>query len=56
LNTGVLAFMRQGQIYDMTNRHELAIQAYRKAIEFAPQAEAAKESRRYIASPYKRTG
>ncbi len=54
LNTGVLAYMRQGQIYDMTNRHELAVQAYRKAIDFAPEAEAAKESRRYIGSPYKR--
>jgi tetratricopeptide (TPR) repeat protein len=55
LNTGVLAFMRQGQIYDMTHRHELAIQAYLKAIEFAPEAEAAKESRRYINNPYKRS-
>ena len=34
LNTGVLAFMRQGQIYDMTNRHSLAVEAYRKAIAF----------------------
>ena len=56
LNTGVLAYMRLGQIYDMTNQHELAIPAYRKAIEFAPQAEAAKESRRYIGNPYKRPG
>jgi tetratricopeptide (TPR) repeat protein len=54
LNTGVLAFMRQGQIYDMKNRHKLAIEAYKQAIAFAPQAEAAKESRRYIASPYRR--
>ncbi|MCU1262682.1 MAG: Tetratricopeptide 2 repeat protein [Bryobacterales bacterium] len=54
LNTGVLAFMRQGQIYDMTNRHELAKAAYQKAIDFAPQAEAAKESKRYISNPYKR--
>ena len=46
LNTGVLAFMRQGQIYDLTNRHNLAIEAYKQAIAFAPQAEAAKESRR----------
>lgn len=54
LNTGVLAFMRQGQIYDLTNRHNEAIDAYRKAIDFAPQADAAKESRRYITAPYKR--
>ena len=54
LNTGVMAFLRQGQIYDMTNRRELAIRAYRQAIDFAPQAEAAQESRRYLASPYRR--
>ena len=54
LTKGVLAFMRQGQIYDMTNRRELAVEQYRKAIAVAPQSEAAKESRRYIGSPYKR--
>ncbi len=54
LNTGVLAFMREGQIYDLQNRHELAIPAYKAASEFAPEAEAAKESRRYMSSPYKR--
>ncbi|MDQ6675844.1 MAG: DUF3808 domain-containing protein [Acidobacteriota bacterium] len=54
LNTGVLAYMRQGQIYDLTNRHSEAIPEYHKAIAFAPEAEAAKESKRYIASPYKR--
>jgi hypothetical protein len=43
-----------GQIYDMTHRHTQAIEEYEKAIAFAPQAEAAKESRRYISSPYKR--
>ena len=53
LNTGVLAFMRQGQVYDLTNRHDLAVEAYKKAIAFAPEAEAAKESRRYISSPYR---
>jgi tetratricopeptide (TPR) repeat protein len=54
LNTGVLAYLRMGQIYDMTHRHTQAIEEYEKAIAFAPQAEAAKESRRYISSPYKR--
>ena len=54
LNTGVLAFMRQGQIYDLTGRHELAITQYNKAIAFAPQADAARESRRYITAPYRR--
>jgi tetratricopeptide (TPR) repeat protein len=54
LNTGVLAWMRVGQIYDLTQRHALAIEAYKKAMEFAPDAEAARESRRYISSPYRR--
>lgn len=54
LNTGVLAWMRVGQIYDLTQRHSLAIEAYKKAMAYAPDAEAAKESRRYISSPYHR--
>ncbi len=55
LNTGVLAWMRVGQIYDLTQRHNLAIEAYRKAMAYAPEAEAARESRQYITSPYRRT-
>jgi tetratricopeptide (TPR) repeat protein len=54
LNTGVLAWMRMGQIYDMKNRRSDAIEAYKRAIAFAPEAEAAKESRGYISSPYRR--
>jgi len=54
LNTGVLAWMRVGQIYDLKQRHGLAIEAYKKAMAFAPEAEAARESRRYISSPYRR--
>ena len=45
--------MRLGQVYDLTNRRTLAMEAYRKAIAFAPQAEAAKESRRYLSAPYR---
>jgi tetratricopeptide (TPR) repeat protein len=54
LNTGVLAWMRMGQIYDMKHRHGEAIEAYKHAIAFAPQADAARESRGYISSPYHR--
>jgi tetratricopeptide (TPR) repeat protein len=54
LNTGVLAWMRVGQIYDLTQRHDLAVEAYKKAIAYAPEAEAARESRRYISNPYRR--
>ncbi len=54
LNTGVLAYMRQGQIYDLKNQHELAVKQYELAINFAPEAEAARESRHYISTPYDR--
>jgi tetratricopeptide (TPR) repeat protein len=55
LNTGTMVWMRLGQVYDMTNRRDLARDAYKKAIAFAPEAEAAKESRRYLSSPYRRS-
>src|SRR5205823_7761451 len=48
LNTGALAWLRMGQIYDMTRQRKLALEAYRKAIAFAPQADAAQESRGYL--------
>ena len=54
LNTGVQAWLRMGQIYDMTGRRPQALEAYRKAIAYAPQAEAAQESRKYLATPYRR--
>jgi tetratricopeptide (TPR) repeat protein len=54
LNTGVLAYLRMGQIYDMKHRRSEAIEAYKKAIAYAPQAEAAQESRKYLSTPYRR--
>jgi tetratricopeptide (TPR) repeat protein len=54
LNTGVSAYLRMGQIYDMTRRRGEALEAYRKAIAYAPQAEAAQEARRYLSTPYRR--
>ena len=54
LNTGVLAWLRMGQIYDMKHRRNEALEAYHKAIDYAPQAEAAQESRRYLDTPYRR--
>lgn len=56
LNTGVLAWMRVGQIYDLKHRRDEAIKAYKHAMAYAPEAEAARESRRYISSPYRRQG
>ena len=54
LNTGVYAYLRMGQIYDMTHRRPQAVEAYRKAIAYAPQAEAAQESKKYLSRPYRR--
>jgi hypothetical protein len=54
LNTGALAMLRIGQIYDLTNQRGLAMQAYKRTIEFAPEAEAAKDSKQFLSSPYKR--
>jgi cytochrome c-type biogenesis protein CcmH/NrfG len=55
LNTGALVWLRMGQIYDLTNRRALALDAYKRSIAFAPQAEAAQESRKYLGTPYRRT-
>jgi tetratricopeptide (TPR) repeat protein len=54
LNTGIMSWMRLGQIYDLEDRHPQAVAAYRKAIAMAPQSEVGKESRSYIARPYRR--
>jgi tetratricopeptide (TPR) repeat protein len=54
LNTGVMAWMRLGQIYDLRGQRALAIDAYRHAVAFAPDSDAAGESRQYLVSPYRR--
>jgi tetratricopeptide (TPR) repeat protein len=54
LNTEVLTWMRIGQIYDLTDRRQQAREAYEKAITAAPNAQAARESKRYLRSPYRR--
>jgi hypothetical protein len=54
LNTGVSAWLRLGQIYDLKHRRAEALAAYQKAIAYAPEAEAAQESRRYLSQPYRR--
>jgi len=54
LNTGALAWLRTGQIHDMKHRRTEALEAYRKAIAYAPQAEAAQEAKKYLGAPYKR--
>ncbi len=54
LNTGVQARLRIGQIYDLTGRRVLAVAEYRKAMVYAPDADAAVEAKRYLGTPYKR--
>ena len=54
LNTGVYTYLRIGQIYDMQQHRAQAIQAYRKAIAYAPEADGAQEARRCLETPYRR--
>jgi tetratricopeptide (TPR) repeat protein len=54
LNTGVYAWLRLGQIYDLKNQHEQALAAYRETMRYAPGSEAAREARDFMASPYRR--
>jgi tetratricopeptide (TPR) repeat protein len=54
LNTGIMSWMRLGQIYDLQHRRAQAVAAYRKAIAMAPQSEVGRESRGYIRRPYRR--
>jgi tetratricopeptide (TPR) repeat protein len=54
LSTGVTAWLRTGQIYDMKQRRKEAVDSYRKAIAFAPEADAAQESKKYLTTPYRR--
>ncbi|MGP8246161.1 MAG: hypothetical protein ACLQVN_16780 [Bryobacteraceae bacterium] len=55
LNTGVYAYLRIGQIYDLTHRRQQALEAYKKAIAYAPEADAAQEARKYLDEPYRRS-
>jgi tetratricopeptide (TPR) repeat protein len=54
LNTGVSAYLRIGQIYDMKGQHAQAVTFYKKAIAYAPESDAAQESKRYLSAPYHR--
>ena len=54
LSSGVLAWMRLGQLQDLKGNRDSAIAAYKQAIAFAPKSDVANESKRYIGSPYRR--
>ena len=54
LGTGVLAWMRLGQIHDLRGERKEAIAAYQQAVKFAPGSEVAKEAKGYGRSAYRR--
>jgi hypothetical protein len=54
LGTGVLAWMRLGQIHDLRGERKEAVTAYQQAVKFAPGSEVAKEAKGYAKSPYRR--
>lgn len=55
LNTASMTFLRLGQCLDMKQNREQAVDAYRSAIEIAPDSDAARQSKQYLHSPYKRS-
>jgi tetratricopeptide (TPR) repeat protein len=54
LNIGSYAWLRIGQVYDMTRQRSLALPAYRKSIDFAPEGDAAREAKKYLSTAYSR--
>ncbi len=54
LNTGVYAYLRLGQIYDLKGQRRLAVAEYHRAIEYAPESDAAIEAKKWLATPYRR--
>lgn len=53
-NTGVTAWMRLGQTYDLKGDRRRAIDAYRQTIAYAPGSYRAKEAESYLRQPYQR--
>jgi Flp pilus assembly protein TadD len=54
LNSGSMAWLRLGQSYDMTQKRDLAVSAYRQAIALAPDSDAARQARDFLRRPYRR--
>ena len=54
-NTGVTAWMRLGQAYDLRGERELALRCYRSAMDYAPESAPAKECQSYLRKPFRRT-
>ncbi|MEQ1886625.1 MAG: hypothetical protein ABL967_16290 [Bryobacteraceae bacterium] len=54
LNTAVYAWLRLGQIYDLMDRHNAAIMAYNRTMNYSPKSDAAEEAMSYVRNPYRR--
>ncbi len=54
LNTSVYTYLRIGQIYDLQRHRTQAVEAYRKAIACAPEADGAQQAKKYLETPYRR--
>ena len=54
-NTGVTAWMRLGQAYDLTGERTRAQRCYRAAVEYTPSSGVAKECQGYLRRPFVRT-
>lgn len=54
LNTGVYAYLRLGEIYDLKGQRQEALAQYRKAIAYAPGSDAALEAKKRLDTPYRR--
>jgi len=54
LNTGTFAWLRLGQIHDLKGQRPQAVDAYRQSIRLAPESDAAKLSKQFLSSPYRR--
>lgn len=54
LHSGSMAWLRLGQTYDLRSRRPEAISAYRHVIALAPSSDVAKESKKYLGTPYRR--
>ncbi len=54
LNTGVYAWLRLGQIYDLKGNHKEAVRAYNQTMVYAPGSDAANEAQNYSLNRYKR--
>jgi hypothetical protein len=54
LNTGVYAWLRTGQVYDLKRKRDDALKAYLQTVAVAPGSDAANEAQKYMLSRYKR--